>query len=92
MWGSDPCFSSPTCQGQVQSYLLSSFAPTSFILLSFVWFYIFFPGVQVLLIALSWCSAGVSVSEGCIPDVFEERDVLHVHLFLRHLVSTLRYL
>ena len=20
MWGSDPCFSSPTCQGQVQSY------------------------------------------------------------------------
>ena len=27
MWGSDPCFSSPTHQGQVQSYLHSCFSP-----------------------------------------------------------------
>ena len=38
--------------------------PSSFILESFVWFYIFFSTGQVLLVALSWCSACVSVSEG----------------------------
>ena len=38
--------------------------PSSFILLSFVWFYIFFPSGQVLLSTLSWCSASTSVSEG----------------------------
>ena len=27
MWGSDPCFSSPTCLGQVQSYEHSCFSP-----------------------------------------------------------------
>ena len=27
MWGSDPCFSSPTCRGQVQSYSHSCFPP-----------------------------------------------------------------
>ena len=27
MWGSDPCFSSPTCGGQVQSYEHSCFSP-----------------------------------------------------------------
>ena len=42
------------------------FPPSSFILLSFVWFYVFFCGGQVLLSALSWCSASTSVSE----DVF----------------------
>ena len=42
----------------------SVFPPSSFILLSFVWFYIFFSGGQVLLFALSWCSACTSVSEG----------------------------
>ena len=40
------------------------FSPSSFVLLSFVWFYIFFSGGQVLLSALSWCSACTSVSEG----------------------------
>ena len=43
MWGSDPCFSSPACQGEVQSYLFS-FAPTSFTLLGFAWFYTLFSG------------------------------------------------
>ena len=38
--------------------------PSSFILLSVAWFYIFFSGGQVLLSALSWYSACTSVSEG----------------------------
>ena len=39
------------------------FCPTSFVLLSFVWFCLFFSTGQVLLSALSWCSARISVSE-----------------------------
>ena len=62
-WGSDPCFSPPTLEEQAQSYELS-FPLTSFTLLSFVWFYIFFSGGQVLLPALSWHSARSPVSEG----------------------------
>ena len=38
--------------------------PSSFTLPSFAWFYIFFSTGQVLLSALSWCSACTSVSEG----------------------------
>ena len=40
------------------------FPPSFFVLLSFVWFYVFFSTGQVLLSALSWCSACTSVSEG----------------------------
>ena len=40
-----------------------AFPPSSFLLPSFVWFYIFFSAGQVLLSALSWCSACTSVSE-----------------------------
>ena len=40
------------------------FPPSSFILPSFAWFYIFFSAAQVLLFALSWCSACTSVSQG----------------------------
>ena len=40
------------------------FFPVSFILPSFVWFYIFFSTSQVLLPVFSWCSAFTSVSEG----------------------------
>ena len=64
MWGSDPSFSSPTCQGQVQSYKHSCFSPSSFVLQSFAWVYIFLSAGQVPLSALSWCSACTSVSEG----------------------------
>ena len=44
MWGSDPCFSSPTSWRQVQSYPTNTpiFPPRFFILLSFAWFCIFF--------------------------------------------------
>ena len=40
------------------------FPSSSFILPSFVWLYIFFSAGQVLLSALSWCSACTSVSDG----------------------------
>ena len=64
LWGLDTCFGSPTHWGQVQSYECSCFAPSSFILLSFAWFYIFFSTGQVVLCTLRWCSACTSVSEG----------------------------
>ena len=38
------------------------FPPSSFAPQSFVWFCIFFPAAQVLLSALSWCSAYISIS------------------------------
>ena len=40
------------------------FPPSSFVLLSFAWFYIFFSIGQLLLSTLSWCSTCTSVSEG----------------------------
>ena len=64
MWGSDPCLSSLPTKGRSSPTNTSVFPPSSFILLSFAWFYIFFSTGQVLLSALSWCSACTSVSEG----------------------------
>ena len=64
MWGSDPCFSSPTRQGTSSPTNTPVFPPSSFIPPSFTWFYILFSTGQVLLSALSWCSAGTPVSEG----------------------------
>ena len=63
-WGSDPCFSSLTHQGQVQSTNIPVFLLSFFILPSFAWVCIFFSAGQVLLSALSWCSSCISVSEG----------------------------
>ena len=40
------------------------YPPSSFILPSFAWVYMFFSAGRVLLSALSWCSACTSVSEG----------------------------
>ena len=67
------CFSSPTGQGQIQSYQHSCFrpeflCPTEF----FVVLYILF--------CMHFCISR------CIPDISVERDVLHVHLPLCHLV------
>ena len=61
IWGWDPCFSSPTRQGQVQSVF---FPTTFFILPRFGCFYIFFTSGQVFLPTVSWCSARSPVSEG----------------------------
>ena len=51
--GIRPLPQSPTHQGQVQSYQHFCFPPSSFILLSFAWFYIFFFAGQVFLSALT---------------------------------------
>ena len=61
------------------------FSPSSFIQLSFAWFYIFVSTFQVLLSAFWWCSDYSSVSEGvCL--MYPWWDVLHIHLQLHHLV------
>ena len=64
MWGLDSCFSSPPTKGRSCPTNTAVFPPSSFVLPSFVWFYIFFSTGQVLLSTRSWCSACTSVSEG----------------------------
>ena len=64
MWWSDPLFSSPPAEGRSSLTNTPVLSPSSFILPGFGWFYIFFSTGQVLLSALSWCSACTSVSEG----------------------------
>ena len=64
MWGSDPGFSSPPVEGRSSPTNTPVFLPRSLVLPSFAWFYIFFNTGQVLLSALSWCSACTFVSEG----------------------------
>ena len=75
----------PPTEGRSSPSNTPVFPPSSFILPSFVWVYIFFSTGQVLLSALSWCSACTSMSEGVFL-MYPWRDVLHVHLLLRHLV------
>ena len=62
LWGSDRASVPPPNEGR--STPTPVFPPSSFILLSFAWFYIFFSTGQVALFALSWCSACTSVSDG----------------------------
>ena len=64
MWGSDLCFSSLPTKVKSSPTNTPVFPSSSFVLPSFAYFYIFFPSVQVLPSALSWCSACISVSEG----------------------------
>ena len=54
----------PPAKGSPVLLTLLTFTPGAFILPSFAWYYISFPTDQVLLSALSWCSACTSVSEG----------------------------
>ena len=55
----------PPTEGRSSPTDTPVFPPSSFVLLSFSWFYIFFSTGQVLLSALpSWCSAHSSLSEG----------------------------
>ena len=64
VWSWDPCYSSPPHQGRSSPTNTPVFPPSSFILASFVWVFIFFSAGQVLLSTLSWCSALTCVSEG----------------------------
>ena len=54
----------PPAQGRFSPTDTPVFLTSSFILPSFLWFYTFFSAGQVLLSALSWCSACTSVPEG----------------------------
>ena len=54
----------PPAKGRSSPTNTPVFPPSSFILPSFAWVYVFFSIGQVLLSALSWCSACTSVSEG----------------------------
>ena len=66
----------PLAEGRFSPTNTLVFPSHSFVLPSFVWFYLFFSSGQVLLSTLSWCSARTSVSEmyywcisgdGCTP-------------------------
>lgn len=63
----------------------SPVSPCSFVLPSFMCIYVFLSLVRVLLSALSWCSAGNSVSESVFL-MYPRREMYHIHLLLRHLV------
>ena len=66
------------------------FSPSSFILLSSLWFYILFSVGQVLLSTLSWWSACTSVSKGVFL-MYPWREMYSVStLLLCHLVSLTR--
>ena len=54
----------PPAEGRCNPTNTPVFPPSSFVLLSFAWAYIFFSSGQVLLSTLNWCSACTSVSEG----------------------------
>jgi len=67
MWGWDSLLQFPYTEGRSIPSNTPVFPPTSSILPSFAWLYIFFPTGQVLLSALSWYSACTSLSEGVFP-------------------------
>ena len=64
MWDWTPASVPPPAKGRSSSTNTPVYPPSSFMLLTFVWFYTFFSTGQVLLSALSWCFACTSVSEG----------------------------
>ena len=68
VWGSDPCFSSPTPRYTSSPTHSLFFHHPSFVLPTL--FYIFFSGGQVFLTARRCCV------RRCIPDILMERDVL----------------
>ena len=63
----------------------SVFPPSSFVLPSFVWVYIFFSTGQVLLSTLSWCSACTSVFEGVFL-MYLWREIYSMSIYSCHLV------
>ena len=59
-----PASAPPPTKGRSGPTNTPVFPPSSLVLPSFAWFYIFSSAGQVLLSVLSWCSACTSVSEG----------------------------
>ena len=64
-WSGDrnPASVPPHAEGRSSPTNTPIFSPSSFILLSFAWLYIFFSTGQVLLSALTWCFACTFVPE-----------------------------
>ena len=86
MWGCGTCFSSPTPQEKFQFCSLSSFSLPCIILPSFVWVSIPFQWSGTLVYSqLVFCE--IFCIWRCVSDALMERDVLHIHLLLHHLVS-----
>ena len=89
MWGLDPCFSSPTCWGQVST----TNTPASPASSSSYW--VLHGSIYSFPLVRHFCplSAGLlhalQTQKYCIPDVSVERDILHIHLLLCHLVLDL---
>ena len=54
----------PPTEGRSSPTNSPVFPPSSFVLLSFSWVYVFFSADQVFLSAFSWCSAWTFVSQG----------------------------
>ena len=76
MWGSDPCFSTPTSPVQIQSYSLSCFlpsfiSPTKFCVV--LYFLFQWSGTPACLQLMFY---KIFYVWRCIPDVSMERDVL----------------
>ena len=65
-WCGDQTLTSvpPPAEGRSSLTNIPSFPPSSFLLPSFAWVYIFFFTGQILLSALSWCFSCTSASEG----------------------------
>ena len=83
--------SSPLQLGAGWSCSLSSFSLLSFILLSCAWNHIFFSSGQGLLPVFSWYSVRNAAICRCILDASMERDVLHIHQILCHLVKSSKF-
>ena len=89
MWGLDPCFSSPTCWGQVGT----TNTPASPASSSSYW--VLHGSIYSFPLVRHFCSLSAGLLHAlqtqkyCIPDVSVERDILHIHLLLCHLVLDL---
>ena len=68
----------PPAEGRSSPTNTPVFPPSSFVLPSFAWFYVFFSTGQVLLSTLSFCIHFCVWR--CILDVSMERDIFHIHL------------
>ena len=64
MWDRTPAPILQSAKGRSSPTNTPISPPSSFILLSFAWIYIFFSVGQLLLSTLSWCSACTPLSEG----------------------------
>ena len=72
-------------EGRCSPTSTPGFPTSSFVLSSFVWFYIFFPTGQVLVCSQLLFCMHFCVWR-CIPDISMERDVLYIYLLFCHLV------